>query len=278
MSILNGYSNMRRLPLFASRLAPVTVAWFNMYATSGMTGFDHLIGDEQVVPIGEEQFYTERISRVRGSYLTFAVDYPVPPIARKRQGPFVFGALASQYKITSEVIAAWSRILEQSPGSRLLLKNNQLESSAAREFLLSRFASFGIAADRLHLEGPEDHFEFLKAYERMDVALDTFPYNGGTTTTEAIWQGVPVVTFYGDRWASRTSASILRAGGLSEFVTASVDDYVNLAAELANNAVTRDRLEQLRGEMRTKLQASSLCDTRSFAGDMETIYLRSTGQ
>lgn len=275
---LNGYSNMRRLPLFALPLAPVTLAWFNMYATSGMKGFDFLIGDEHVVPFGEEQFYTEKIWRVPGSYLTFDVNYPVPPVTLKRQGPFLFGALASQYKITDKVIAAWSRILAQSPGSRLLVKNNHLESSAAREFLLLRFASFGIAAHRLQLEGPEDHFEFLKAYERMDVALDTFPYNGGTTTTEAIWQGVPVVTFYGDRWASRTSASILRAGGLSEFVAADVNDYVNLAVSLANNAATRDRLEHLRGEMRTRLQASSVCDTRSFAGYMEALYLQSTGQ
>lgn len=106
----------------------------------------------------------------------------------------------------------------------------------------------------------------------MDVALDTFPYNGGTTTTEAIWQGVPVITFVGDRWASRTSASILRAGGLGEFVAGDLDGYVALAVRLANSPEERPRLASLRSKLREQLLASSVCDTRRFAREMEGIY------
>jgi len=264
---LNGYSNMRRLPMFARRIAPVMVGWFNMYATTGMSSFDYLIGDSEVSPPEEERFYCETILRVPGSYLTFDVTYPVPPVGERDESGMMFGAMTSAYKVTDEVIAVWSRILNATPASRLLVKNKQLGSAGGREYLQARFAKYGIGRDRLELEGPEDHFDFLKAYDRVDVALDTFPYNGGTTTTEAIWQGVPVITFYGDRWASRTSASILRAANLDEFVAADVEGYIALATNL-----NPELLRELRRNMRARLQESSVCDTRGFARHMEELY------
>ena len=106
----------------------------------------------------------------------------------------------------------------------------------------------------------------------MDIALDTFPYNGGTTTTEAIWQGVPVVTFWGDRWLSRTSASILRAGALGGFVRRNLDDYISFAAELANRRSTRSYLAELRRGMRASLLSSAVCDAKSLARQIEAIY------
>jgi len=259
---LNGYSNMKRLPLFTRKPAPVVIGWFNMYATTGMDSFDYLIGDSEVVPPEEERFYPEKILRVAGSYLTFDVNYPVPPIVQHNGK--VFGSLASAYKITDEVVETWCRILHGCPGSSLLVKNRHLDSAQNRQFFGNRFQKFGIGPERLQLEGPEPHFEFLRAYERMDVALDTFPYNGGTTTTEALWQGVPVVTFYGDRWASRTSASLLRAAGLDEFVASNTDGYVDLAMRLVNHPIklTREQLRQ-----------SAVCDTRGFARQMEALFL-----
>ncbi|MGA9669260.1 MAG: hypothetical protein WBQ94_08630, partial [Terracidiphilus sp.] len=272
---LNGYSDMKRLPMFMLRPAPVTIGWFNMYATTGMSCFDYLVGDNEVVPQEEEAFYSESVRRVTRSYLTLSVDYPVPPVEELPcldNSRFTFGCFGSQYKITSEVVEAWSRILAASPGSRLLLKNKRLKEESAREFLVNLFRKFGVTRERLQFEGPEDHFEFLKAYDRVDVALDTFPYNGGTTTTEAIWQGVPVVTFAGDRWASRTSASILRAGGLAEFIANDLEGYISVAGRLANSAEEWPRLSYLRTNMRKQLMASSVCDTRTFAREMEEIY------
>ncbi len=121
------------------------------------------------------------------------------------------------------------------------------------------------------LEGPSNHYQFLEEYGKIDIALDTFPYNGGTTTTEAIWQGVPVVTFYGDRWVSRTSASILHAATLGDLVGQGLHDYISLAIELANSP---ERLLALRHNMRSRLRDSPVCDTRSFAGNMERLYTR----
>lgn len=272
---LNGYSNITRLPMYMHRPAPVIVGWFNMYATTGMPCFDCLIGDSSVIRPEEESFYSETIQRVTHSYLTFSVDYPVPPVAEMpciRNSVFTFGCLGSQYKITGEVVQEWCRILTNAPGSRLLLKNKHLKASSAREFMANQFSKFGVDPERVLFEGPEEHFGFLKAYDRLDAALDTFPYNGGTTTSEALWQGVPVIAFAGDRWASRTSASILRSAGLAEFVADNLNGYVSLAVSLANSPEAWPQLADRRAGMRESLMASRVCDTRSFALEIEGIY------
>jgi predicted O-linked N-acetylglucosamine transferase (SPINDLY family) len=273
---LNGYSAMARLPLVAARPAPVIVGWFNLYATSGMEAYDWLIGDAVVIPPEEESFYCERIARVRGTYLAFEVGYATPevtaPPCLQSRGKLAFGSLASQYKITAEVLAAWSAILRQAPGSTLILKNAGLEAEGMRRFVRAQFEREGVGADRVVLEGPAEHDEFLKSYGRIDVALDPFPYNGGTTTSEALWQGVPVICFRGDRWAARTSASIEVAAGLDGFVAADRAGYIALAVELARKPETPARLAELRSEMRDRLLASAASDTAGLARNLERIY------
>ena len=269
---LNGYSTVRRLPLFTMRPAQVIVGWFNMYATTGIPSYDYLIGDDIVIPPEEEKFYCEKIMRVPGSYLTFEVNYPVPLVADPpylADGAITFGCLASQYKITNEVIAAWSAILQQVPNSSLILKNGALASPGARQFVHGLFERNQVSPQRVRLDGPSDHYQFLETYGEIDIALDTFPYNGGTTTTEAIWQGAPVVTFTGDRWISRTSASILHSAGLGWLVGQGLEDYITLAISLANSP---DRLVDLRRNMRSRLGDSPVCDTQSFARNMERLY------
>jgi predicted O-linked N-acetylglucosamine transferase (SPINDLY family) len=186
-----------------------------------------------------------------------------------------FGCLASQYKITSEVIGAWSTVLHQVPNSTLILKNAALGSPGVREFVHGLFELQHISGERVHLEGPSDHYNFLETYGKIDIALDTFPYNGGTTTTEAIWQGVPVVAFSGDRWAARTSASILSSAALPELVGQTLEDYISLAISLANSP---DRLRDLRRNMRSQLRDSPVCDTHTFARNMESLYTQAISQ
>lgn len=269
---LNGYSKTGRLPLMNLRPAPVIAGWFNLYATSGIEGYDYLVGDDYVIPPEEERFYSEKIVRVPGSYLTFEVNYPVPDVAEAPsggRGPITFGCLAPQYKITGHAIAAWSSILLQVPESTLVLKSRALASKGVRRFVQEQFSRHGVDGERVRLEGPAEHFRFLETYGEIDLALDTFPYNGGTTTSEAIWQGVPVVAFSGDRWVSRTSSSILHAAGLGEFVGRTLDDYIAIAVRAAN---TPERLAELRRNMRARLRDSAVCDTRTFARNMERIY------
>ncbi|HET8549048.1 MAG TPA: hypothetical protein VFL57_13620, partial [Bryobacteraceae bacterium] len=177
-----------------------------------------------------------------------------------------------QYKITPAVVETWSRILARCPSSKLFLKNAVLEHEANQKHLAARFRRHGIPADRLEFGGRAEHYEFLAAYSRIDLALDTFPYNGGTTTSEAVWQGVPVLTFRGDRWASRQSTSIMLTAGLEEFVADDVNDYVERAVRLAQDPESPARLTELRRSMRARLAASPLCDTMRFARAMEEKY------
>jgi predicted O-linked N-acetylglucosamine transferase (SPINDLY family) len=274
---LNGYSATQRLPLIALRPAPLIVGWFNHFATTGIAAYDYLIGDATVIPTDEECFYDEAIARVPGSYLAFSVTYPVPAVApapRDASGITTFGCLAPQYKITESVIEAWSAIIRATRGSRLVLRNTALDAPATRRWLLGRFERHGIAADRLTLYGRAEHFAFLETYDEIDIALDTFPYNGGTTTMEALWQGVPVVTFRGDRWVSRTSASLLAAAGLDEFVAAEVAGFVALASRFANAPEAAARVAAMRATMRARLLAAPVCDTAGLARAIEDIYER----
>lgn len=272
---LNGYSCQRRLGLFMQRPAPVNLGWFNMYATTGVDAFDYIVGDDAVIPPEEERFYSERVLRVPGSYIAFSVLYPVPEIVPPpclASGMLTFGAFASRYKLTDEVIATWAEILRRAPRARLMLKNGSLTVEEERAAVRQRFARHGVQAERLLLEGPAAHTEFLAAYGRVDIALDTFPYNGGTTTTEALWQGVPVLAFNGDRWASRTSRSLLLAAGLGEWCAADRVAYVERAVTLAEAAGTPASLAALRATMRSRLGASPVCDSAGLCAALENIY------
>jgi protein O-GlcNAc transferase len=272
---LNGFSEINRLPLYLKEPAPLLVAWFNVFATSGMGCFDYLIGDEWVVRKNEERWYVEEIVKLPISYLTFEVNYRVPEIKPPpclRNKYVTFGSFAPLYKINAKVVEAWVEILKRSPSSKLLLKNAQLKYQCNRQHLLKRFIEFGISREQLILQGPETHYHFLKKYNLIDVALDTFPYNGGTTTTEAIWQGVPVLTFYGNRWVSRTSASILSNAGLGAFVCKDREEYIERAIYLSLSPETPSELKAIRLQMRGRLRKSSVCNCSGFAEYMENIY------
>jgi protein O-GlcNAc transferase len=212
---------------------------------------------------------------VPGSYLAFEVRYPVPEVASPpvlRNGWLTFGSFASAHKITDPVVAAWSRILLGTPAARLLLRGQTLDEPSNGAALMARFARHGVAPNRLTLSGGAEHFEFLRGYDAVDIALDTFPYNGGTTTTEALWQGVPVLTFNGDRWVSRTSRSLLLAAGLPEWVAADEAGFVGKAVALANSPDTPAKLATLRAGMRERLRSSAACDTATLCRSLERLY------
>jgi protein O-GlcNAc transferase len=272
---LNGYTSQRRLPVFLYRPARLQICWNGMYGTTGIPDIDWLVGDAAVIPPEEERFCCEPVTRVSGTYLPFSVFYPVPDIVPPpclAGGGVTFGCLASAYKLTGQTLAAYARILHAAPASRLLLRNRTLDLASNLTLLLDRFARLGIGADRLTLEGGAEHFDFLRSYDRIDVALDTFPYNGGTTTAEALWQGVPVLACNGDRWAGRTSRSLLRAAGLEDWVAPDLRGFETAAISLANAADTPRRLAALRTDMRRKLRTSAVCDVTGLARQLEALY------
>ena len=269
---LNGYSDLARMPVLLHCAAPVQLAWANMYATTGFSTVDCVVGDAWTIPPEEEPFCIERVRRVPNTYLAFEVFYPVPDVApppRASADHVTFGSLMSAYKITDQVIESWSRILHGVPRSRLLLRNRALSQPSNCEDFLARFAANGIDAARLILEGGGAHFDFLHTYDRIDIALDAFPYNGGTSTAEALWQGVPLLTFNGDRWASRTSRSILMAAGLGEWVAADRAGFESMAIRLG---LAPEGLAAWRSGLRAKVAASPVCDTAGLCRALEEIY------
>lgn len=272
---LNGYSASRRLALFLGVPAPVNVAWFNMYATSGLPGFDYVVGDGEVAPPAEDHCFAEKVWRLPLSYLTFAVQQEAPPVVPPpclTRGFFTFGSLAAQYKLTSATLDAWSAILLRVPKARLLLANHALAKEENCGYVVEQFAARGVEPACVDLRPPAEHLAYLRYYDEIDVALDTFPYNGGTTTMEAIWQGVPVLTVQGDRWAARTSQSILRRTHLSSFVTGSVVEMQHRAVELALDPHGPRRLRKIREITREQLRCSQACDTVALARAVEEFY------
>jgi protein O-GlcNAc transferase len=271
---LNGYSHTARLPLLLHRPAPLQMAFQGMYGTTGFPGVDFLISDEAALPSGEERHYTERIHRVRHTYLAFHVFYETPavvPPPSLQNGHITFGSLASAYKLTPQTLAVWSQILHAVPTARLLVRNAALDQESNRSDLLARFADRQIPAQRLTLLGSAEHLEFLRTYDQIDIALDAFPYNGGTTTAEALWQGVPMLTINGDRWAGRTSRSILAAAGLSEWVAPDAPSLVRIAVALAGADLASARATQ-----RPRIAASPACDPVALCRELERLYWSET--
>lgn len=267
---MSGHTSRNRLPVFAWKPAPVQATWLGYFATTGLAEMDYALADPYVVPAGEEDQFTEAVWRLPESYLCFtppAVDLDVGPLPALATGTVTYGSFNNLAKMNDAVVALWARVLHAAPGSRLFLKTKQLSSPATCESTRQRFQTHGIAAERLILEGPSPRHELLAAYNRVDVALDPFPYPGGTTSVEAMWMGVPVITRRGDRFLSRVGESIAFNAGLCDSVASDNDDYVAKAASYASGL---QGLAALRGNLRALVMGSPLFDAPRFARHFET--------
>jgi predicted O-linked N-acetylglucosamine transferase (SPINDLY family) len=239
---LAGHTGMtNRLPLFAHRLAPVQVTYLGYPDTTGLPAMDYRFTDDIADPEGEaDRYATERLVRFAPCAWAYEPPADAPPVrseARASGAPFVFGSFNNLAKITDRQLTVWRRILEGVPGSRLLLKGRGLSELEIRSVHVQRFEAAGLPMDRLDLtERTPDTVSHLSVYHRVDVALDTFPYHGTTTTCEALWMGVPVVTLAGDQHMSRVGASLLTAAGHPEWIARDEADYVRFATNLANTA------------------------------------------
>ncbi len=271
---LAGHTGGGRPLVFARKPAPVQVAWLGYPNTTGLAEMDHRLTDGIADPAGEaDRFHTEKLLRLPDGFLCFAPDADSPEPGELRAlaaGRVTFGCFNNLAKVTPEMVALWSRLLGAVPQARLLLKAHALGNDSARRSLHAQFAAHGIDAARVTLLGPEESpAGHLGRYREVDIALDTFPYHGTTTTCEALWMGVPVVTLAGGTHVSRVGASILKRAGLDELVAATPEDYVAKAAALAADP---KKLGALRQGLRARLRASPLLDAAGFARSVEAAY------
>jgi predicted O-linked N-acetylglucosamine transferase (SPINDLY family) len=272
---LSGHTAFHRLLVFARRPAPVQAEWIGYFHSTGMKSIDYFITDPTTTPPDGGQLFSETpvyLPHTRFCYgpPDYAPEVAAPPL--EKRGAITFGSFNRLPKMTEDVVAAWCQVLQAVPNSRMVVKSGALSDTLARERLLARFQRHGIDQDRLDLREGSGHPEMLAEYGDIDIALDTFPFNGGMTTLEALWMGVPVVTIAGDTVVSRQTVSALANIGLTdELAFASVEAYVKGAVTLANNPV---RLAELRSQMRPRMAASPLRQSEQFTRDLEALYRR----
>lgn len=271
---LAGHTEHNRLLVFARKPAPVQVSYLGYPGTTGLPGMDYRFTDGWADPAGQaDSYHTEELIRLPGGFLCYRPPQEVRAVTGrpgKTAAEIVFGSFNNLAKITPEVVAVWAEILQRVPRSRILLKNKSLGDQATCQRVRSLFSEHGIDEQRLELCGftvsKTDH---LQLYNRVDIALDTFPYNGTATTCEALWMGTPVVTLAGQSHAGRVGVSLLSMAGLREFIADSAEAYVNIASRLADNP---QQLAGLHGSLRNMLLESALCDGGRLAREIEAAY------
>jgi len=279
---LAGHTGLNRLPLFARRLAPVQISYLGYPNTTGLTAMDYRFVDDFTDPAGSaDAWHTEKLVRFAPTAWSYRAPGGAPaPTSRPRAGgaPVTFGCFNNFAKVTDAALGAWGRLLTKVPGSRLRLKAGGLGEAAVARQVSERLAKAGLDLGRVELmERTADVASHLALYHGIDVALDTFPYHGTTTTCEALWMGVPVVTQLGDRHAARVGGSLLSAVGHPEWIAGDWDDYVGIAAGLAGDSA---RLETVSRALRGEMQASALMDhagqAARFGAAVRECWMRSS--
>jgi predicted O-linked N-acetylglucosamine transferase (SPINDLY family) len=266
---LSGHTAHNRLPVFAWKPAPIQVTWMGYFATTGVEAIDYLIADSWTLLETEEIHFTENIWRLPETRLCFTspnVDVPLAPLPSLANGYITFGCFNNLAKMNDDVVALWARVLLSISRSRIILKAKQLDEAMVRQSIVERFDIHGISADRIVLEGIEHRANYLAAYHRVDIALDPFPFTGGTTSAEALWMGVPVLTLAGKRFLSRQGVGLLMNAGLPEWIAVDAEDYVDRAILHAGDLT---RLVALRNGLRQQLLLSPIFDAPRFACHFE---------
>lgn len=271
---LAGHTANNRLGVFAQKPAPVQVTWLGYPNTTGLSQIDYRLTDKIADPEGEtDEFNSEILIRLPHGFLCYAPFTKKPeisPLPVKTKGTITFGSFNNLSKVNEWVIETWSDIMNQVPDSTLLLKSKQLADDFTRNRYFDLFSKFGVKMERIKmLPVTASTFEHLALYNRVDIGLDPFPYNGTTTTCEALWMGVPVISLTGNRHAARTGTSILTRVGLPELIANTNSEYIEIAATLAKDI---DRLDELREKLRQQIKESSLCDSEKFISSLEETF------
>jgi protein O-GlcNAc transferase len=269
---LAGHTAHNRLAVFGRRPAPVQVSMIGYPSTTGLQAMDYKIADAITDPPGAERFYTERLLRLEGTFWCFRPlddQEEVGELPARSSGHITFGSVNNFAKITPAVLDLWARIVAAVPGSRLHLQTTALGSQSTRRHVLETMRRHGVGADQLSLTGWTGFAEYIDLIRTFDLALDPFPFNGGTTTCHLLFYGVPIIALAGERQVSRMGASMLNAVGLSDLVAESADEYLRKAVQLARDL---PRLDHVRRGLRPAMLASPLCDAIGFTRKLEAAY------
>lgn len=267
---LAGHCSTHRLGVFALRAAPVQATFLGYPHSTGLSMIDWLIGDATVSPAEHAHLFSEGLALLPDSVFCWAPvdDYPLPQ-PRPAEAPVVFGSFNNAMKLSPRTIALWANVLQAVPGAMLLLKAPSLRDEAVQARFAALFADQGIGRERLVFRGPSGLAEMMSEYGDIDIALDPSPYNGGTTTLQALWMGVPVAALAGGNFVGRMGASFMHTLGQPDWVAADEAEYVEAAVALARNC---SALRSGRAQLRERMAASPLCDIKTYVSHMEALF------
>lgn len=259
---LSGHTTGNLLVAFAQRMAPVQIEWLGYPNTTGLDTMDYRISDNVTEPEGDaDRFSTEKILRLPGGFHLYKPAYTIPtefPLPALKTGVTTFGSFNNMKKVSPEAIELWCNLMKAVPNSRMVLKDRNLEAPSTMARIKTLFASYGIDFKRITTHGLiKNNLEHMRAYSHVDIALDSYPYTGTTTTCEALVMGCPVVTLAGENHASRVSSSILTHVGHPEWIAKTHEDFVRIGVQLASDTAA---LSGIRSKLRKELYASSLCN------------------
>lgn len=267
---LAGHINGNRLLVFARKPAPIQVTYLGYQNTTGMAAMDYRLTDDHADPPGTDPYYTEKLVRLPRSFFCYLPDRAAPqpgPLPALAGGVVTFGSFNQFSKITPDMLATWARLLAAVPQSRLVLLSRPSPWLRARVEEL--FGRHGVDPARIESAPRRPHREYLRLISGVDVALDSFPFNGHTTTCDCLWQGVPVVTMTGPMYASRFGSTAHINLQLGDLVAETPDEYVEIASRLAGDL---DRLRELRASLRSTMLDSPLLDAQGFTRNLEAAY------
>jgi predicted O-linked N-acetylglucosamine transferase (SPINDLY family) len=269
---LSGHSEKNRLPIFINKPAPVQVSWAGYPGSTGIAEIDYLIGDPFVTPENMNGHFTEKIFRLPNIWVCFTApdfDVQISDLPVIKNGYVTFGSFNHLSKINDEVISLWSKILKSIPKSKIFLKTKQLNNSYLKEKIISKFKENGINLNSIILEEGTSRSKLLNSYNKVDIALDPFPYSGGVTSLEAIWMGVPVLTKKGFKFASRTTESIIHNSGMSDWVANDENEYVKKAIKFSTNL---ELLTGINKSLRQVALESPLFNSTLFAKQLNNAF------
>lgn len=265
---LAGHAPENRIGIMARKPAPIQISMLDYFDTTGLDSMDFYVTDRFSTPEDSQQRFSEELLYLDQPRLVYeAPDYaPEPVFNTSPDEPLVFGSFNRHHKLVPQVIATWSALLQALPESRLVLKGGAFGEADSQQVFLQRFAEQGVDAGRIEFRGASPHAEMFAEYGDIDIALDTFPYNGGLTTCEALWMGTPVLTLLGERIISRQTAGMLHAIDVEGFTAASAEEFVELGCFWAEH---RGELQKLRRYLRAKMESSPLTDGAAYTRNFE---------
>lgn len=268
---LSGHTGLNRLPLFAWRPAPIQATWMGYFASTGVPTIDYLMRDSLTSPEEFSSHYTEKVwdMKATGCFTPPGFDIAVEDLPALSNEFVTFGSFHSLAKLNDEVVSTWSKVLLKVENSRLYLKSKGLESEYVLEQVLARFEKQGVKRNRILTSGFTGREDYLRTYNSIDIALDPFPWSGGTTNVECLWMGVPFVALKGDRLASNIGSAALIKAGLDDWVASDIETYVDLAVEFASDL---PKLKEVRSELREQVLSSVLFDGNSMIEDLERSF------